>query len=295
MNEAGMSEADGTALAVAEPAADSGGEAPAGLPEARQAGGWPEDWRQQLAGADGRRLATLSRFDSVAALADAYEAAQKKLGERAGVRRPGPGAAAAEIAAWRRELGVPATPEGYDIRLPDGRIAGDDDAPVLASFAAAMHEAGAPPEVVNRAAGWYFDRLEAIEADRADGDEAFRAAALERLQESWGPAFRRNVNAVRALFADAPEGSFDRLMGGRTADGRRIGDDPALLGWLAQIALALVPTATLLPGEAPGAGGEARIAAIEALMRQDGGKAYWGDAKLQAEYGALLAARERRR
>lgn len=267
--------------------------------EAAPAADWPADWRQKLAGDDKKRMATLERFASPQALADAYDAAQKKiseLGARPAIAKPGKDATPEQIAEYRKAMGVPEKPDGYKLELPDGRQLGDDDKPVMNSFTAAMHEAGAPPEVVNRAAAWYFDMLEEQHVAQRDADEAYKASALKELKEEWGADFRRNVNSIATLFEGAPDGVFDRLLGGRTADGRLIGDDPQVMRLLTRLALDLNPAATLIPsGQGSPASMDARIAEIEEAMKKDGGRAYWHNDAMQKEYGELLAARDKLR
>jgi hypothetical protein len=59
-----------------------------------------------------------------------------------------------------------------------------------------------------------------------------------------------------------------RLLGGRTADGVRIGDDPDIVRWLAAISQELDPVATVMDTTAPsGRGLDERIKEIENFIR----------------------------
>jgi len=108
--------------------------------------------------------------------------------------------------------------------------------------------------------------------------------------------FKRNVamadNYVSARFGEMGP----LLMHGRLADGSKIGSNPEVIKFFVNLARDEGYAGDLVPDN-PGAGGRSiddRISEIESLMRTDGGKAYWSDAKVQKEYNDLLQAQERR-
>lgn len=256
---------------------------------------WPDDWRQRLAGDDEKFLKTLERMTDPSQLGKSYREAERKLKETAALpKKPGKDAKPEEVAAYRQALGIPEKAEDYKIELPNGRVLGDDDKPLFAEFTARMHAANAPPEILSAAADWYLDHQQKLADELIEKDEAFKIEARDALRDDWGQEFKPNINAIGAMFDGAPEGVKDRLLGGRTADGRKIGDDPAVLRFLAGIAREINPAATVMPAGAtqPGKGLEDRIKEIEQIMATDQRK-YWSDNAIQEEYGRLLAAREK--
>lgn len=270
-----------------------------GAGSADPAPAWPGDWRQKIAGEDQDLLKRLDRFSDPKAMWESYRALERKFSERQQgtvAKRPGPDATAEEMAEYRKSMGVPEKPEGYleNLKLPDGRILGDDDKPIATDFAAAMHEANAPPEIVNKALGWYYDYMEAQQAQQFEADEAFKYEATAALKEQWGVEYKRNVGAIGMLFEAAPQGVKERLLTGRTADGNLIGNDPAVIQWLAQVAREMNPAAAVLPAaNATPQGVESRISEIETIMRGPDPQRYWKDERMQAEYRTLLEARQR--
>jgi hypothetical protein len=152
---------------------------------------------------------------------------------------------------------------------------------------------------VSTALDWYFAQAGEQAAALDEADEAFRHEAEAELRESFGPGYRRQTNAIGALFAAAPGGSdvgdgnslFARLMGGRMADGSIIGNDPDMVRFLARLAREINPAGIVTEGgNEAGKGEAAEIAAIEALMRKDR-RAYDRDPQMQARYRELLGRR----
>ena len=73
------------------------------------------DWRAAIGEPGLRRVA--EKFASPAEVVKSYAALQSRLGRS--VVKPGPDAGPEELAAYRRQLGVPDSAEGYDVTLAD--------------------------------------------------------------------------------------------------------------------------------------------------------------------------------
>src|SRR3546814_19750509 len=73
------------------------------------------DWRTEISEPGLRRVA--EKFTSPAEVVKSYAALQSRLGRS--VVKPGPDAAPEELAAYRRQLGVPESAAGYEVRLPE--------------------------------------------------------------------------------------------------------------------------------------------------------------------------------
>lgn len=273
-------------LATAEPA-DKSVAAPAD---------WPEDWRAKVAGEDAKELARLQRMGSPADVWKAYRALEAKISSGQLKSAPKADATPEELAAWRKEAGLPETPEGYKPQLPNGMIPGEADAPLIAGFQKTAHELGMTPEQFNKTLAWYYTEMDADAAQRAETDKAFRSEAEDALRAEWGANYRAEVKGImNFMTANAPAGLADTLFQSRTADGKLLGDHPEVLRWLASITRTVNPMATLVPaGSAdPMKAGEARISEIEQIMRgPDANEKYWRNPEMQAEYGRLLEARE---
>ena len=274
-----------------------------GKPDAAAPADWPEDWRGKLAGDDEKLAKRLERFKSPVDVWKSFLNAEQKIST--GQMKPTlpENATEEDIAAYRKEIGVPEKPEGYLESLPDGLVIGDADKEMANSFIEKAHAANMPPEAVGAALNWYYERQEAETAQMAEEDRGFRATAEDDLRAEWGNDFRPIQNSVKNFLNTTPVVGQDdngkditlgdMLRGSRSPDGRLLGDNPEFLRWVADLADKANPAGFV----APGAGDQAKsiddeIAQIEEVMRTKRGT-YDRDEKMQARYLKLLEARDR--
>lgn len=274
---------------------------------------WGEDWRAKFAEhvaagdkkAAEREMKRLERIADPAAVYGMYRELEAKFSQGGLTKIPGKDAPPEEIKAFQKAIGVPENPKDYveNLTLPNGIKLGDQDKQIASDFAEAMHKAGAPQSVMNEAYSWYLKNEELRAAAIDQQDDANKTQSLQALKAEWGPAFQRNTNAISSLFAYAPGGAdmqndgalFNRLLGGRMADGRIIGDDPDMVKFLVAIAKEVNPVATVVESaDGSGKGIDDEIADIEKLMRTDR-RAYDKDTQKQARYLELLEARGKHR
>lgn len=264
---------------------------------------WPDDWRQKLAGEDKKALKTLERMADPTAVWKQAQELRAKLSSGEYKRVPPKDATEEDLAAYRKEIGLPEKPEDYEITLPQGAVMGEADKPVFDSFKGIAHKANMTPEQLNAAADWYFQQQREQAEAQDDFDQRFRSDAEEDLRADWGNDYRRNINSITGLFSTAPEGVKDRLLSGRIPihdkDGNvtgmaPLGNDPAVVRWLVSLAQELNPAATIAPGSAANSmqSIDDEIAGIEKTMREDRA-AYFKDEKAQTRYRELLAAKEK--
>lgn len=257
---------------------------------------WAEDWRDRIAGTADKRnpdRKALDQFPDPSAIFNSYKEIRSWRDKGGFVKVPGEKAEPGEVALYRKALGVPEKPEEYldRIALPDGMVLGEADKPIVQEFAKIAHEVGAPPQFVSAAIAWQLQREEKAAAELDARDEKARAESARVLKEDWGASYDRNVNAISSLFAGAPEGLFDALMMGRTAEGTLVGDDPRIIRFLAGIAREINPAATLMEGvESTPAHLDTEIAQIEKRMREDR-RGYFADENMQKRYRELIEAR----
>ena len=295
---------DGGAPAPAagtEPAAPAGAtlaqgasapEAPPAAEATPAATAWPEDWRAKLAGEDAKLAKQLERFDSPAAFAKSFKEAQAKIAAGGAKAALPENATPEQLAAYRADNGIPEAAGAYEVSPPNGIQFGEADAAALDSFKAAAHAAHLPQGQFDQMIGWYAQEQERALAAQAEADAGFQGEAQTALKQEWGPEFNRNIAATQNFLAShAPEGLADRLLGGRMADGRRVGDDPKMLAFLARAARELnpmgsvVPAGTANPGQAIGE----ELATLRKEMR-DQRSDYWRDPAKQARYRDLVTA-----
>lgn len=215
------------------------------------AGDWPQDWRQKFAGDDQDALKQLDRFKSPLDLAKSYRELQKKLSSGDAKAKPnGPppkDAAPEQVAAWRKENGIPETPEGYKVELPNGVVFGEADKPLLGSFTAHAHARNWSPQLVNEAMEWYadFSSKQSVELQKRDDQAKFDG--MNNLIAEWGLEYTRNKQAIVNYLGTVPNGLGQQILEARGADGNKLGNTPAMLQWLADLANMANPMASLVP------------------------------------------------
>lgn len=276
------------ATIIATPGAD-----PVATPAATD---WAPNWRDMIS-SDEKHKKTLDRFASPKALYESYESLRGRVsnGELKAVT-PFPDKGTDEQKAqWRAENGVPAKVEDYDLKFENGLVIGEADKPLIDGFLKNALDKNMPTTHAKAAVEFYYKAQEEAQAAREKTDGEFRKASEDALRAEWGAEFRTNVNRIGALLdATGPAGLKDQLMTARLADGSVLGNNPAALRWLADVARQLNPVATVVPnaGANVATAIDDEIKQIETTMRKDR-KAYNLDTKMQARYMELLTARER--
>ncbi|NWG25369.1 MAG: hypothetical protein HXY30_13325 [Pseudorhodoplanes sp.] len=250
-----------------------------------------------MAGGDAKELARLQRFADEAAYHRSYRALEARLSSGEFRRALPENASAEELAAWRKDNGIPDKPEGYleKLTLPDGLVLGEADKPVAESFARRALEKNWTPQQFNDAVGWYYENLEAQQAAQAEADAAFKQTSDDALRAEWqGADYRANLNAIQNLFAGWPKGLAEQLLTARTADGHILGNMPDFVKQMAALARELNPAAALVPagGADPGKSLSDEIASIEKTMREKPDE-YWNSTTMQTRYRELLEAQEK--
>lgn len=272
---------------------------------------WKDDWRDQVAkhvaaGDDKtykKELARLGRIADPSGLYGMYRELEGKFTSGNLAKIPGKDATEDEVKAFRKAQGVPEKADDYfeNLELDNGAKLGDMDMPVAKEFAAKMHEIGAPPAIMKQAFNWYLERQESEAAQVDQADDTHRKDAEVALKEEFGASFERKTNAIPSLFAQAPGGLdvsnpnalISRFLGGRTTDGRLIGNDPDMVKFLSSLALDVNPAqAVMEDGMGSAKTVDDEIKEIE-QSRRDNKAAYFKDENLQARYRQLLDARSR--
>lgn len=259
---------------------------------------WPGDWREKMAAGDEKVLNRLKRFQSPEAVWKSYGELEGKLSSGQ-IKRAAPAADASpeDVAAWRKEQGLPEKPEDYLKALPEGLVIGDKDKKMVGDFLSVAHDKNASPESVGAMLDWFYKNQESLAADRREQDLQIQRTGEDELRAEWGPEFRRNVNMVNSYLDEVGSPELkDLIWGGRLGDGTPLGSSPAFLRLMLGAAMEANPAATVVPGAAGIAGKsiDDEIANIEAEMRKPGGGEYYKGPKaqqMQARYRDLIDAK----
>lgn len=281
---------DGAAAGAGQ--ADKG---PADTGAVDKGGAVQQDWRDRYAGQDAEALKRLSRFTDEAAFFKSYRALEGRLSSGELKKALPEGATPEEVTAWRKENGIPENEAGYveKLALPNGVVLGEADKPIVAEFAKAALASNIDPKAFNGLVAQYYTILDQQRAKQESDDATFKQQSEDALRAAWkGADFRANLTAVQNLMAGWPEGLATRVLAGRSADGRKLGDDPAFVQQLAALARELNPAATLVPAGTsdPVKGVAAELESIRALRRNDPAKYEQDRKKYEAREIELIDA-----
>lgn len=213
---------------------------------------WPEDWREKLAGEDDKWLRELKRFSSFENYAKSQKALRQKLSSGEYKRALPEDASDEEKAEWRKDHGIPDTPEAYDYSV-DGVEWTDNDKPILESFAATLHQADAPQAVVSKALEWYGQFQQQVREQTHERDKADKAVVEDTLRAELGEEYRPSLSLMKRVLTDGRYMSTEageKLSAARAADGSRLLHDPAIAKFLIDVAYSKYGDSHVSGGEA---------------------------------------------
>lgn len=264
------------------------------------------DWRKQVAGDDEKRMKALERYPDLASYDKAFRDTQTALRDSGRVKVPGKDATPEEIAEFGKTLGVPDSPDKYEITVqpPEGLEVGEADQAVLKGAIAKLHAKGgfaATPEVANMAHEVYYEMMEEQASQMAAAAELGKQATQKNLKTDWGSEFKINMayasNAITSYFnADSAEEVLQIPL----ADGSRLGDNEQFVRAMANAGRATSEDPaflqTLTGGDMSGDALDAEIAKVKA-WRTSGDKAdqkrYQEASQPGGKLQQLLARKER--
>lgn len=257
---------------------------------------WPDNWRHEMSGGDEKQLKILERFNSPLDVGKSWFEAQKVISSRKpAIEKPGANATPEQIAAYRQSIGVPDDPSGYSLDFEDGTVIGEDIKPQIDGYLKFAHESNLPPDVVKSNIAWFMKDVQAQQEQLKIANDEARIEGTAALRAEWGAEFQGNMNAVHALFVDAPEGVMNELLTSAGPDGLKFANKADNIKWLVSLAKKLNPQATLVPPGPDQAGSiDAEIEKITKIMNSPD-KAerdkYWGNESMQKRFAALNQAK----
>jgi len=255
---------------------------------------WPEDWRQQYAGEDEKKVSQLERYASPEAAFDALFSAKEKI-RAEGLRTPFPADGTdEEKIAWRKDQGLPEAPDKYDLSFEDGLVIGEDDKPWVDEFTKVAYESNMNPDQVKNSVQWYYQIQEKQAEEREAQDAALKETAEDTLRAEWGGEYTKNKNLVMSVLDGLPEETRDRFMDARLSDGTPVFSHPDMIKYFVSLAREVNPVTTLVPGASdPLSAIEDEIEQIETTMKTNR-KKYNSDLKMQQRYRDLITARDKK-
>lgn len=247
---------------------------------------WPDDWRTHIAGDDEKELARLERLNSPQDLWKKYRNMEVEFSKRQPRLEYSPDMPEDKLAEWRKQEGIPETPDGYNLEFDDGLVIGEEDKESIAEFTKYAHENNLPESAVKAAVRYDLERQAKAQEEWEQKNNDFKVENLAELKQEWGAEFKGNLNAINELFVDHPEVK-DMLFEATDDQGLLLGNNAQLVRWAVDMAKKLNPTATLVfPGGEGGIqGAEARLKELRGMM---GTPEWYNDPELGKEYEDLL-------
>lgn len=258
-----------------------GGDADKGAATAAAKPNFPDNWREILANGDDKRLTQLKRYSDPMAFAQKTWALEQKVTSGEYKAQLPAGATDEQVAAFRKEAGLPEKADGYvgGLAMPNGHVLGEADKAIVADFAEKVaHKGMMSQEHVNKTIAWYYGVVDAMHLKQEESDSNFKRESEDVLRAKMGGDFRPNINAVDNLVSrmgDVGEAFLDARIKAPTEKDPsrtvRMGDHPAVISFLAQLEREFNPAATLVPpgGGDPGKTIEGELAAIRKRARDD--------------------------
>lgn len=151
-----------------------------------------------------------------------YAEGQKYIG--GSVRIPGADAKPEDIAKFHQKLGVPDSPDKYNLKMPE--IPGGWDEAQVKPVLAEIHKLGLTPAQAQGVVGLYAKTVQEAYG-RFDTD---RKTAAETLKTEWGATYEKNLAlAQRVVLEFSGQESLDLL------DASGLGNHPALIKLFAKV------------------------------------------------------------
>lgn len=276
----------------------------AGLPEPPTQ--FPENWREQLAAGDEKKLERLKRYQSPSAVVDALAGIQQRISTGEYKRaKPPEDAKPEEIAAWRAEHGLPVKVEDFPLPLAEGvkleELPEHERANVKA-IQETFFKADMTPAQATQVLATYNSMVEAQQEAMADADAQAQDALEDKLRADWGADYKGNI-ALNERFIKTEFGSPELANGillARLPDdkslgefaGRRLVDLPIFNAFLNKMARTTTTGDVLETGEASLQGVESRIEELRKIMATDIRR--YRREGLDKEYERLLAVQDKR-
>lgn len=143
--------------------------------------------------------AMLDSMPTIQDLVKSYAATKRMVGKK--LEPPGPDAPSEQVSAWRKTIGVPDSPEGYEIKPPENLEGVQFDEKLAGEFSTLAHELNIPKTAAQKLVAWQLEKEAALvakaEEAQAEADKVTLQEQTRVLREKWGDKFDGNINAAR--------------------------------------------------------------------------------------------------
>lgn len=253
---------------------------------------WREDWLDKMAGQDEKAKNILGRYASPKAVAEALVAAQKKISSyKPQVELP-QNPTEEDIKNYRKAYNIPDEPKGYDIKLDNGLIIGEEDQVIVDKFLERAHARNAKPSEIKATLQDYFETQQAQTQEITRRLDAQRQEAEDELRAEWGGNYRQNANIINNFVTNKFGEQSENVLNAVLADGTLLKNNPKVIRQFLNLAQEIDPVATIGRAGMDANSIDQEIAQIEQTMKTDN-RAYFNDKSMVKKYEDLITAREK--
>lgn len=255
---------------------------------------WGDDWKQKLAGEDEKILKNIEKYKSPTDLAKGYLELQKKFSETRPIPQLPKDATPEQVKEYREKLGIPESPDKYEIKL-DGVVIGDYDKPVVDAWLEKAHAANMTPAQVNQTLQSYFEVQNKIQSDINQKAEAQNKEFEKTLQKEWGVDYSSNLNLVAShLQKELGNDLFQKLSRAQAPDGTFLINDAKLLNHFLGQAKSLGTNNTITPSNSDTTSLLSRKAELDKIASTDA-RTWFNSPELRAEAAEIEAMLNKKR
>jgi hypothetical protein len=253
---------------------------------------WREDWLDKMA-SDEKAKNILGRYASPKAVGEALVAAQKKISSyKPNVELP-QNPTEEDIKNYRKAYNIPEDPKGYDLKLDNGLVIGNEDMPVIEKFLERAHSRHAKPNEIKAVLQDYFEVQQAQNQEMINRFEEQRVKAEDELRAEWGNGYRQNANIINNFVENKFGDQAPNILNAVLADGTLLKNNPAVVRQLLNLAQDVDPVATIGRSSSYDAESiDSEIAKIEQVMHKSP-KEYFTDKSMVKKYEELVTVREK--
>ena len=238
-------------------------------------------WRERLSGGNKDYMKVMERYNTETDYIKSTFELRQKLSSGEYKRNVPPPSDPNDLAAWRKDNGLPETVDKYELKFKDGFVLGEQDKPFVDQFKQKMFDANISPEHASKAVNAYYEMQEATAAQLKEDERAYAVLTEEKLREEWGSEYRFNYNMtenfVKSRF-EAPVAEAIMKAG------------PEVIKAVAGIAREIYPAMTVVPNSSNPS--QAISDEIKSLEARIGTPEWFADSAAQNRYKQLIAARE---
>ena len=230
----------------------------------------PTTWKETIS-EEFRTNPNIEKFTEIDALAKSYINAVSMIGQD---KIPVPNNNSTDD-QWNEvysKLGRPESAEKYELNVDSETVPLDESA--IKSFAENAHKLGLNNKQAQGILEYYKDSMEGSAQQAQIDVETSQAQSEAELRKEWGRSFDENIKKAGAVAKANMDGEILELT---LADGRRLGDHPAIIKGFANIANLMSEDKMIGTGEDNASSGRDYSAEMASIVNDKTGP-YWNRA-----------------